>query len=57
MVAGTQGLASVGVGLGLALSDGACLLAGAALAVYSVGLWRLAALAVAIVFLRPHLPK
>ena len=56
-MAGTQGLASVGVGLGLALSDGACLLAGAALAVYSVGLWRLAALALAIVFLRPHLPK
>ena len=50
-----QGLASGAVGLGLGLGDGVCVLGGAVLAVYSVGLWRLAALALALAFLRPHL--
>ena len=50
-----QAVASGAVGLGLGLSDGACLAGGAALAVYSVGLWRLALLCLALAFLRPHL--
>ena len=45
-----QGLASGAVGLGLGLGDGACVAGGAALGVYSVGVWRQGLLCLAVAF-------